>query len=74
MFNFIGSFFKKPKKTQKIKQLICMCQEDTWRWPSNLGTRTEGVCSECGRPIYFEKQNADFSVKICNRCAMSLGK
>ena len=47
--------------------IICIRVEETWRWSSHLGERTEGKCSECDEPIYFEKQNGVFR-KICSRC------
>ena len=50
-------------------EMLCMHQEDTWHWPSHLGKRTEGKCSKCGEPIYFEKQNKPFR-KVCNRCGI----
>ena len=48
--------------------MVCMCQEDTWQWPSHLGKKTVGECEKCHKPIYFEVQNKPFG-KICNRCA-----
>ncbi len=48
--------------------LYCMAQEDTWCWPDTLGKQTAGKCDQCGRPIYFERQNKPFR-KVCNRCA-----
>lgn len=48
-------------------KMICMAQEDTWRWSDHLGKMTAGVCSECESPIYFEIQNKPFN-KVCNRC------
>ena len=47
--------------------MVCVLQDETWRWPSHLGEKTEGDCAECGAPIYFEKQNKPFR-KICNYC------
>ena len=47
--------------------LLCMRQEDTWRWPDHLGEKTEGICERCKAPIYFEKQNKCF-YKICQKC------
>lgn len=60
-------WFKKKKKPQL--ELVCMRQEDTWRWQRHLGEKTEGVCSQCNAPIYFEIQNGNIENKICNRCA-----
>lgn len=48
--------------------LVCMRQEDTYRWPDSLGRKTPGECSVCGYAVYFEEQNSVF-VKVCNRCA-----
>jgi predicted amidophosphoribosyltransferase len=48
-----------------------MRQEDTWRWSSHLGKQTEGKCSKCDAPIYFEKQNQPFN-KVCNRCGIGV--
>lgn len=48
-------------------EMVCIRQEDAWRWSSHLGERTEGKCTKCETPIYFEKQNKPFR-KICNRC------
>lgn len=47
--------------------MTCIRQEDTWRWGSHLGAKTEGICAECNAPIYFEIQNKPFR-KVCNRC------
>jgi hypothetical protein len=52
-------------------QMLCMRQEDTWRWSSHLGKQTEGKCSKCDAPIYFEKQNQPFN-KVCNRCGIGV--
>lgn len=48
--------------------LVCIHQDDTWRWPSHLGEKTSGACSKCEGPIFFEKQNKSFK-KVCNRCS-----
>jgi len=48
--------------------LTCMRVVDTWRWSDHLGKKTEGTCSRCNAPIYFEEQNAIFPDKICNKC------
>ena len=63
------NWFKDMERGGDKKTLICICQEDTFRWPSHLGEKIEGVCGKCGRPIYYEKQNGRFANKICNRCA-----
>jgi RNA polymerase-binding transcription factor DksA len=55
---------KEPERT-----LVCVSQSQTWQWPSHLGEKTPGHCSECGEPIFYEKQNEHFVRKICNRCA-----
>jgi hypothetical protein len=49
--------------------IVCMHQDDTWCWPEHLGAQTKGACSQCGGPIYFEKQNSVFR-KVCNRCVV----
>ena len=49
-------------------EMVCIRQENTWRWGSHLGKRTAGECDKCGAPIYFEKQNKPFR-KVCNHCA-----
>lgn len=67
MFDWLFSFFRKPQKDIQ-GQLICMRQEDTWRWEDNLGKKTPGVCGICKSPIFFEIQNAPIKNKICNRC------
>lgn len=51
--------------------LICMRQENTWRWSSHLGKKTEGKCCKCDASIYFEKQNSVFVNKICDVCIRS---
>jgi len=53
-------------------ELVCMAQEDTWRWSAHLGKKTEGICSKCNIPIFFEEQNKPFRRKVCNRCAMPI--
>ncbi len=52
----------------RTDEMVCMRQEETWRWPSYLGKKTEGICTICESPIYFEVQNKPFK-KICNHCA-----
>lgn len=56
----------------KIKEavLVCVRQEDTWRWPEHLGEKTAGVCADCAAPIFFEKQNVEFR-KICFQCSVA---
>lgn len=66
MWKWLCSFFKQEKPALK---LVCMRQEDTWRWGSNLGEKTPGVCTTCNAPIFFEVQNGWIENKICNRCA-----
>lgn len=48
--------------------MICMRQDETWRWPPHLGAKTAGECIQCGTPIFYEAQNAKYR-KICNRCS-----
>lgn len=64
MWNFFKNLFFPQQKT-----LICMRQENTWVWGSNLGKKTPGVCDECGAPIFFEEQNKIYSKKMCHVCA-----
>ena len=49
--------------------LTCIRQEFTYVWPSDLGKKTPGKCSNCESPIFFEKQNGVFKNKICDGCA-----
>lgn len=63
MIQWLLGLFKK-----KQKELVCIRQDQAYRWPSNLGERTPGKCAKCDRPIFYEKQNEDFR-KICNTCA-----
>ena len=53
--------------------LHCIHKDDAWRWSSNLGKQTEGKCSRCDGPIYYEEQNGVFKTKICNRCENPYG-
>ena len=56
------------KREPEKPTLVCMRQEQTWRWPSYLGERTAGTCEECEGAIFYEKQNEGYR-KICNVCA-----
>lgn len=47
--------------------VFCMRQENTWRWSDHLGAKTEGKCSQCEAPVFFEKQNEPY-VKVCHVC------
>lgn len=49
--------------------MVCMRQEETWRWPPWLGAKTAGKCDQCSADIFFEKQNEPFR-KICTHCVV----
>jgi hypothetical protein len=65
MFNWFWKLFRKKPKTLV---LLCIRQCDTFWWPPHLDEKVSGYCDECGGAIFYEKKNAFFPRKICNRC------
>lgn len=63
-------FGKKEVPLTEKARLVCMRQANTWCWPEHLGAKTEGVCSMCQVPIFFEAQNLKFKNKICHICSL----
>ena len=47
--------------------VVCNLQADTWQWPSYLDTKTAGECSQCYKPIFYERKNEPY-IKVCMPC------